>query len=149
MKDFHVWNWLLEYESLKILAILVIYLPKKTLTLNSFLKCYWKKLNFFAHTRFAVKAKIILKLFKSTFSNFLLKALCHQNVSRNILQKIKVLRQIMEVSVVTIPCIFLCLRCDCFNWWNSSCYKFLRKIVWSCSLSHLRDCLFWLKIIFQ
>ena len=39
---------------------------------------------------------------KSIFSNYLLKALCHQNVLRNIAQKIKTLSQITEASVVAI-----------------------------------------------
>ena len=87
MRDFHLCGWLLSYDLLEISAKLVTSL-KHNIILAKFLEIllYNNVASLRIHT-FADKAKFIWKLLEFIFSDFLLKALPHQNVFKNALEK--------------------------------------------------------------
>ena len=86
MKDFHLCCWLLSYDLSKIPARVFISL-KHNVIFAKFLKILLDDNVTFSHIYiFADKAKIIRKSFELIFSDFLLKALFHQNVLKNALE---------------------------------------------------------------
>ena len=86
MKDFHLCGWLLSCDLSKILVKLVISL-KHNIIFENFVKYYWTITYLVRIHTFADKAKIVMKLFEFTFSDILLKALSHQDVFKNALEK--------------------------------------------------------------
>ena len=66
MKWFHVWNWLLSYDPLKILNILAISLSDNIIFKNFFAILLDNNYIFHVHT-FVDKTKIIVKLFEFIF----------------------------------------------------------------------------------
>ena len=90
MQYFHLCGWLFSYDLPKISAKLVISLKHK-ITFAKFLEILLDNNVTFIHI-FVDKAKIIRKSFEFTFSDFSLKALSHQNVFKNALEKFNALR---------------------------------------------------------
>ena len=78
--------YLLSYDLSKILAKLVISF-KHNIIFAKFIEMLLTITYLFHIHTFADKVKIIWKLFELIFSNFLLKALSHQNVFKNALKK--------------------------------------------------------------
>ena len=86
MKDFHLSDWLRSYDLSEISAKLVISL-KHNIIVTKFLEILLDNNVTSWQTHIREQSKNIWKLLEFLFSDFLLKALSHQNVFKNALEK--------------------------------------------------------------